>query len=49
MQHAVAKKTKMQKDEAPMVKPKEKKTMAQLDAELQEKMAGIAGDGGEAG
>lgn len=30
-------------------KPKPRKTQAQLDQELQQKMAGIAGDGGEAG
>ncbi|KAI2617910.1 hypothetical protein GGR54DRAFT_648916 [Hypoxylon sp. NC1633] len=30
-------------------KQEEKKTMAQLDAELQQKMSGLSGDGGEAG
>lgn len=29
--------------------PKKKKTIAQLDEELRQKMSGLAGDGGEAG
>ncbi|KAF2433900.1 hypothetical protein EJ08DRAFT_582827, partial [Tothia fuscella] len=37
-----------QESSAPEVKIK-KKTQAQLDQELQDKMAGIAGDGGDAG
>ncbi|KAI0886882.1 uncharacterized protein GGS22DRAFT_118841 [Annulohypoxylon maeteangense] len=35
--------------EMPITKPAKKKTMAELDAELQRKMSGLSGDGGEAG
>ncbi|KAI2471607.1 hypothetical protein F4781DRAFT_429296 [Annulohypoxylon bovei var. microspora] len=35
--------------EVPATKQEKKKTIAELDAELQRKMSGLSGDGGEAG
>lgn len=36
-------------NQSPSQEPKKKKTIAEQDAELQQKMSGLAGDGGEAG
>ncbi|KAI1456082.1 hypothetical protein F4805DRAFT_250409 [Annulohypoxylon moriforme] len=37
------------KEKGPATKQAKKKTMAELDTELQRKMSGLSGDGGEAG
>ncbi|KAI1768496.1 hypothetical protein GGR53DRAFT_462461 [Hypoxylon sp. FL1150] len=50
-QHEPADQTRdsSKKTETVITKQGKKKTMAELDAEMQQKMSGLSGDGGEAG